>query len=113
MSSSLGLYAVCLTVLVHSAYGMDCSFLGSDSLKDKVFSSCPDPINRITAPERSYCCPTTDGSFQCCDLPTFLLTGILIPVIVIGVILSLIISCICCFCCPFCCIYKRRNGRVF
>uniref|UniRef100_A0A4P6D828 Uncharacterized protein n=2 Tax=Rhodnius prolixus TaxID=13249 RepID=A0A4P6D828_RHOPR len=101
-----------LLQIVAFTYAMDCSFGQSNNFIEKVVNECP---RLIDSADKKYCCPDSEGSFYCCDLANFLLTGslIILPIAAILLVVSFIISCICCFCCPFCCIYKRRNGRVF
>ncbi|KAF6198630.1 hypothetical protein GE061_008382 [Apolygus lucorum] len=92
---------------------MDCSFLGSDKTMDKIFSSCPTPLQALTNPEKAYCCPTRDAtSWECCDLATFVSTPPIDSLILTAlVILFITTACVlsCCICC--CCAYSKRRQR--
>lgn len=64
-----------------------------------------------------YCCETSDGNYECCDLADYLRSKSLNPEPLIAsslVVGLLIILCICCLCCPCCMLYKRRHrGTVY
>uniref|UniRef100_A0A0K8TDE8 Uncharacterized protein n=1 Tax=Lygus hesperus TaxID=30085 RepID=A0A0K8TDE8_LYGHE len=104
---------LCLVAAFTTAHAkMDCSFLGSEKIQDKLFHSCPNPIQAVTNPEKAYCCPTRDNSWECCDLATFVSTPP-IDSLILTALVSLFIAtaCIlsCCICC--CCAYSKRRQR--